>query len=359
VIVLVPSFQPTARLLGVLDGLRAADPALGIVVVDDGSGPEYAPVFAAAAARGAEVLTHTVNRGKGSALKTGFRYVAEAHPHSDVVTADGDGQHTTEDILRVAEQLGSGAALVLGGRRFTGEVPLRSRLGNTVARATFRAATGRRVGDTQTGLRGFRAALLPWLCTVPGDRFEYEFNVLLRSERAGHPVQEIEIETVYVEQNASSHFRPILDSLRVAKPLLAYVAASVASFAVDVAALAALFAVTGELLLSVVGARLLSGTINFLLNRHLVFAEREPRSLRKDALSYAALAAALLAANYGWMAALTTLGVPLLAAKVITEVALYVIGFQVQRRLVFSRSPATTEEEVAGAVPVPALKGVL
>jgi glycosyltransferase involved in cell wall biosynthesis len=340
VIVLVPSYQPTSRLLDVLDGLRETVPDAGVVVVDDGSGSSSDDLFRQAAARGADVIRYSVNRGKGSALKTGFRHIGRTWPGEDVVTADGDGQHTPADIARVAARLAESGHIVLGGRRFTGAVPLRSRLGNTVARATFRAATGRAVGDTQTGLRGFPATVLGWLTSVPGDRFDYELDVLLKAGPAGHVLDEVEIETVYLEQNASSHFRPVLDTLRVARPLLAYAGASLASFAIDVVALELLFSLTGMLLLAVVGARVTSATVNFALNRHLVFRSAERGRLRTDLLRYAALAAAVLGSNYVWMLALTGAGLPLLLAKAITEVTLYVIGFQVQRRFVFGRRRA-------------------
>nr|WP_216851716.1 glycosyltransferase family 2 protein [Herbiconiux sp. VKM Ac-2851] len=342
--VLVPSYEPDARLLDLVTALREAAPEATVLVVDDGSGPEYALAFDLARAAGAEVVGHPANRGKGAALKTGFRHALANHPGETVVCADSDGQHRVADILRVAaaaeaHQEGWDAhplALVLGGRRFTGEVPARSRLGNTVSRLLFRAATGQAVGDTQTGLRAYPPALLPWLLELRGERFEYELTVLLEAGPAGHRIVELEIETVYLDRNASSHFRPVVDSWRVLRPLLGYAASSAGAFVLDLVLLQLLMTATGSLLVAAVGARAVSATVNFAVNRQLVFRGRRRRPAAQDALRYAALAAALLGANVLLLEALTWAGLPLVAAKLLTEATLYLVGFAAQRRVVFA-----------------------
>ncbi|MEO8261183.1 MAG: bifunctional glycosyltransferase family 2/GtrA family protein [Pseudolysinimonas sp.] len=335
-ITLIPAYQPDSRLVALIRMLRAADPQMRVLVVDDGSGAAYASIFDGAVAAGAEVLGYEINRGKGVALRTGLLHVIERHPTESVVCADSDGQHRVTDILRVADRLrSSDAAVVLGGRRFAGEVPARSRFGNAVSRRTFQLATGIAVYDTQTGLRGYPAEQLPWLTSIKGDRFEFELNALVAAAETDRRIDEIEIETVYLEHNASSHFRPVVDSVRVMAPLGKYVAASLGSFVLDTVVLQVLFIVSGSLFWSVVGARMVSATANFTLNRRLVFRARG--DLRRSILRYGALALTLLASNYVWLHALTDFGVPLLPAKVATELVLYVIGFQVQRGYVFAR----------------------
>ncbi|MCA2217749.1 glycosyltransferase family 2 protein [Jidongwangia harbinensis] len=225
-IVLIPAFQPGEALRSLLTDLRTAAPGTDIVVVDDGSGPESAPVLRAAGDLGATVLRHDRNRGKGTALKTGFRYAAEHRPGHDVVSADADGQHGVADILRVADTVRDTGRMVLGVRRFESRTPLRSRFGNTVTQALFRAATGQGVRDTQTGLRAYPAGLLEWLPTIPGERFEYEMNVLLCTARAGHPIEQVVVATTYLDGNASSHFVPLADSARIYRTLLRFAASS-------------------------------------------------------------------------------------------------------------------------------------
>jgi putative flippase GtrA len=341
VIVLIPAFEPTERLVALVRDLSAADPDRRVLVVDDGSGPAYDGVFESAGAAGAHVVRHPTNRGKGCALKTGFAEVLRHWPDEAVVTADADGQHSVADIGRVGDRVGaSGDALVLGGRRFEGDVPTRSRLGNTVARGVFRLVTGLSVRDTQSGLRGFPSGLLPWLLRLQGERFEYEQNMLLESRKAGHRIEEIEIETIYLEENASSHFRPLIDSVRVLLPLLAFAAASLSSFVLDVVALQVLHAALGSLALAVVGARLLSGSVNFLLNRR-VFVADGSGGRAQHAMRYAALALLLLSASYGSLHVLTTAGVPLLPAKIATDVVLYLASFTLQKHVVFAPAPGT------------------
>ncbi|WP_315096606.1 bifunctional glycosyltransferase family 2/GtrA family protein [uncultured Cellulomonas sp.] len=341
--VLVPAYEPDDRLVSLVAALRCAD--LEVLVVDDGSGPRYAPTFDEVRVLGATVLGHGTNRGKGHALKAGFAWLAEHRPGSDVVCADCDGQHLVPDVLRVAQRLAQAdGAMVLGARRFTGRVPLRSRWGNAVTGVLVRGATGLSVHDTQTGLRGYPASMLAWLQGVHGERFEYELELLLRASQEGIPVEEVAIETVYLDHNSSSHFRPLVDSARVVAPLLRFSVSSLAAFLVDTGTLLVLVALTGALLPSVVAARVLSSTVNFTVNRRLVFAGARATSLRAAAARYGVLAATMLAANLGVLSALTTLGMALLPAKVLTEVALFVAGYQLQRTVVFA---APTADRVA------------
>jgi len=340
VIVLIPAYEPGPRLAGVVAGLLGADPDVEVVVVDDGSGPGFAPVFALVAGLGATVLRHGVNLGKGAALRTGFDHVIRAHPGDDVVTADADGQHTVTDILRVADELRADAAagtpsLVLGCRAFSGRVPVRSRAGNAVARSVFRLAAGWSLSDTQTGLRGIPAELVEWVRDQPGERFAYEQNVLLRSRRAGVAAREVPIETVYLDGNASSHFRPVADSLRIMLPLLLFAASSLIAFAVDTVVLLVLTAVTGALIPAIIAARAVSATVNFAVNRRVVFRARGRAGMPRQLVRYAVLALALLASNIVWLDALTRYGVPLVAAKVLTEAVLFVTSYGVQRSFVF------------------------
>jgi glycosyltransferase involved in cell wall biosynthesis len=396
--VLIPAYKPDKKLIGVVESVFALRPDVGFVIVDDGSGPDYADVFDALPKPPADgslvLLHHEVNCGKGEALKTGLRYIYENMPDAGVfVTADADGQHTPADIIRTvdavyaesagtdaacadtagtAESAGAGApagkadepcadgtagdastagkmeqrsgygALVLGSRLFTGDVPPRSIFGNTLTRFAFATATGVRIRDTQTGLRAARRSLIPILLDVKGSRYEYELNMLLRMTELGIPICEIDIETVYINENASSHFNPVKDSLRIYSMFAKYSAASLVSFFVDFALLfifRMLFAGIGlgqssALLFSVVCARVISATVNFVINRMLVFESRE--TLARSLFKYAALAGVSLGANYCLLWLLNIAAkVPLAAAKIAVEVVLFIANYFAQRLLVF------------------------
>lgn len=343
-VVAIPAYEPDHRLVDLAAALHERDPALDIVVVDDGSGVAAAPVFASLEAAGVEVLSHGANRGKGAALRTLLRHARTAHPDAPVVTADADGQHAPDDIVRVArevEQLPD--AIVLGVRAFDGaDVPLRSRFGNAVAARLFAIATGVRVVDTQTGLRGLPPGALSWAAGLPGDRFEYEAIMLLRASRAGFRIAQTPIRTVYLDENRSSHFRPLRDSLRVLAPVVAFLASSLLAAAVDALLLWLLLQATGWLQGSIVAARVASASVNFAVNRRWVFGRGRRRApLRVELGRYAALAAGVLAANVALMTLLDALGVGLVVAKIATEGALWLAGFLVQRAWVFAHARAS------------------
>lgn len=224
-VVLIPAYEPGEAMLQVVKELRDKT-AFQILLVDDGSGERYTHLFSEAEHMGCRVLTHTENRGKGAALKTGFSWIQkQSYPENTViVTADCDGQHTVQDILRTALSVKPGShEIVLGSRTFQGNVPGRSMLGNTLSRKVFTLFTGLKIWDTQTGLRGFPVTALDWLIHIPGDRFEYEQNMLFDGKGAGYTFREIPIETIYENQNKGTHFHAVRDSLLVAKSYKAFV----------------------------------------------------------------------------------------------------------------------------------------
>ena len=335
--VLVPAWQPEARLPTLLGELLEGGFGV-IVVVDDGSRPECRSVFAEVAALPrVELLRHAVNLGKGRALKTGFNHLLDSHPEcTGVVTADADGQHTSEDIERVAQVLlRSGERPVLGSRGFERNVPLRSRIGNLVTRQVFGFLTGTKLSDTQTGLRGLPLAILPELLPLEGERYEYEMTMLAHLCRSGQTPLELPIATVYIEENRGSHFNPIWDSMRIYFVLLRFYASSLLAAGVDFAGFSLCFALTHHLLLSVAVGRL-SSLINFAINRRFVFRSRAsvPGSLWR----YYVLAAAVGAVSYGLILTLQTYARwNVFAAKVAVDVLLSLVSFSAQRTFVFRR----------------------
>lgn len=347
-IVLIPAFQPDARLIALVTALRQQDPELRFVVVDDGSAQASQAVFDALRVDGVHVLAHTPNRGKGYALKQGFAFIEREFPGESVVCADCDGQHTPRDIALVADALRSSEEdIVLGVRAFSGAVPLRSRFGNDFTRRLFGLVTRRQIRDTQTGLRGYSPSILSWLRSIPGDRFEYELSVLLGATRLRIPIREVAIQTVYLEHNASSHFRPLQDSWRIMLPLITFAGSSVFAFAVDTTALLVLNGITGSLVLSALIARALSSSVNFATNRNLVFSDRRDKHIGVEAGQYWALVVVLLGINITLLSVLTGIGLSLVAAKLATEIGLFIASFRIQRRFVFAR-PRRYGNTIAG-----------
>ena len=346
---LIPAYRPGRALPALVRELRQRRPEIPVVVVDDGSGPCHDGVFASVVAAGGSVIGHPTNRGKGAALRTGIVHVRRRYPGRHVISADADGQHAAEDVLAVVDEVEATGELTLGVRAFDGSVPARSRFGNAVTRQLFRVATGRDLSDTQTGLRGYPSQLLGWLTTIPGDRYEYELSVLLRASQRGIGWRTVGIRTIYADGNATSHFRPVIDSVRIYRPLLAFAASSLLAFAVDTVTLVALHAATGSLGFSVLAARIASAGVNFAVNRSVVFRRGSTTPWRRAAGRYLALAGALLGIGYLLLAGLTGLGLPLLLAKVLTDSLLFGVSFLVQGRLVFDGGPAALP---AGGAPL-------
>lgn len=356
-IILIPAYRPDESLVRLVQQITELDAHAEILVIDDGSGSTYVPIFTELALRGVTIITHPVNRGKGAALRTGLAWARTHRPGQVVVSADADGQHLPRDILRVGaktERMMSinARALILGVRTLPDTraefpetaAPLRSRAGNALTVGFFALATGHRIADTQTGLRGFTPQIIDWALSLRGNKYEYEFSMLLRAERAGVELVEMPVVKVYEPGNPTSHFRPIRDSARIYAPLLGFLASSCTGFIVDALALFALVGVGFALLPAIVLARIISALTNFSINRVLMNdgGERPPRAVSLG--RYAALAVGILLVNAALMEVLTALGVMLLAAKILTELTLILVSFAVQRRWVFLPVPQSEGE---------------
>lgn len=283
--VIIPALEPERQLLEYLKELCARIQGR-VVLVDDGSGPDYAEIFQQAVRlESCVVLTHERNLGKGCALKTGFSYAKkESGVHCLILCADSDGQHEVQDMIRlcaIAEKYPG--TLVLGERDFSGPgIPWRSAFGNRITSWTFFLARGVWLADTQTGLRALDGTLLEWLLQVPGERFEYEMEMLSSCVKKGVPIRTEKINTIYVDGNEGSHFRPIRDSVRVMHVLFGefvrFLVSSCLCAVLDVAlfwmflhAVAAIGPQTFAIWSATAAARVLSAIANFVINKYRVF----------------------------------------------------------------------------------------
>lgn len=221
IIVLIPAYEPTTDMIKLLEELKKKK--LKSIVVDDGSGNNYSDIFKKAQ-KLSTVLIHEENRGKGAALKTGYKYISENYGEDYViVTVDCDGQHRIDDAIKICEYALKHDNTLVIGKRLRGEkTPLRSYLGNAITRFVYRITTGIDVYDTQSGLRAFSYKLLPFMLKVDGERFEYEMNVLLECPKNKIKIKEITIETIYIDNNSGSHFSTVKDSARIYKKIFSH-----------------------------------------------------------------------------------------------------------------------------------------
>lgn len=204
---LLPCYNEAELLPDVLARLRAH--VAVSLVVDDGSTDTTSEVAARA---GAAVLRHEFNRGKGSALRTGFSELRSRGIEWALVL-DGDGQHAPEDIPKFfacADQ--TGARLVVGNRLGEAQkIPKVRRFVNRWMTARLSKLSGQPLADSQCG---FRLIHLPTLAglALQADHFETESELLVRWVRAGLPVKFVPIQVIY--HHGASKINPFTDTWR-------------------------------------------------------------------------------------------------------------------------------------------------
>lgn len=215
--ILIPAYKPDQLLIKLLKELKAEN--FDIVVVNDGSGEEYNDVFKEAQEY-AFVLSQQPNRGKGAALRFGFTYVnLHQDNHNYVITCDADGQHSVKDIIAINDKLHETNNVVLGSRTFDKSVPKRSRTGNFMSRLCRTLLTKEYVQDDQCGLRGFPMKDVFNLISIQGNHYEYEMSVICNLQIKRLKFEEVQIQTIYLNDNKSSHFRPNLDTFRIQRTI--------------------------------------------------------------------------------------------------------------------------------------------
>jgi len=337
--VLIPAYNPDETLCKVVDGLIRLN-FTDIIVVNDGSKPECKDIFnRLEKMEQCHVIGHATNLGKGRALKTGLNYFYLKFPGSPgVVTADADGQHRPEDILRVAKELEKKPGnLVLGVRRMGRKVPFRSLFGNVLTRFVFFFMVGKKISDTQSGLRGLPRSWVPNLLKVVGERYEFEINMLVMTKMQSVEINEIPIETIYLENNVSSHFNPFFDSMKIYFQLLRYAFSSLLTSFLDFIVFTIALKLSADIMISLLIARYLVGSIfNFIVNRWLVFQSKS-RLVSSLLKYYFALLVMSLISYLLIRLAMEYLGLRVVPAKILVETLLFGFTFLVQRDFVFGR----------------------
>ena len=370
--IIIPAYEPDEKLLGLIDELNNA--GLGpVIVVNDGSDKaRFGQIFEGVAQKGATVLTHAVNMGKGRALKTSFNYCLNTYEDLlGVITADSDGQHTAEDIEKCKEALieacvgksdnattsdvGStlvavdevdscqGETLVLGCRDFNESgIPARSVFGNKTTSRVMKLLLGLSISDTQTGLRGISVPFMKYLLTEKGERFEFETNMLIATKELGIKIVEVPIKTIYLEENKSSHFNPILDSIRIYAVFVKFLFSSLSSSVVDIVMFSIFCSMfrnvpvaIGYVMLATILARVISAIYNFLINYKVVFKGKGSKS--QAAIKYFVLAVCIMLLSGGLVTFFTGLlpMVPEFVVKIPVDCVLFLLSFVVQREIVY------------------------
>lgn len=364
-VVLIPAYKPGDDLVSFVGTLCKVP--FDVVVVDDGGGEQFDGIFDQLE-KVCRVIRYPVNKGKGGALKTGFRYIRENMPDCRyVITADADGQHKIPDIIKVADRLTEiEDGFVIGSRYFEneGNIPFKSKFGNKITRFVFKALTGVKIKDTQTGLRGFLASDLEWLEEIKGERYEYEMNMLMKAADQKVKIHEVDIATIYENDNSSSHFRPWRDSLRIYKTIylgstvLKYATSSVIAFIIDftlMMIIKRLPEISGldaavNAAVATAGAWIVSSAVNFTINRTFVFEKKD--ELIKSLIGYYVLAVGVYLSKLAIIEALVWGGgkigvsnsVLLELSKIIAEFVMFIVTYFVQHNFIFKNKKKKTSK---------------
>lgn len=353
--VIIPALNPDNRLNNLIKDLNKSEDVRkivnNIIVVDDGSDDLHQPIFQqlmALSIKNLKVLHHDYNKGKGAALKTGFKYIKDNLPEvNGIATMDSDGQHTVSALNSCIDKFCLNPKnLVIGVRHFTNEIPFRSQFGNVLTSRLVKILTHQNISDTQTGLRIIPASYIDDLINFPGDRFEFEFDMLLQAKKHDIKVVEQPIPTIYLDGNKSSHFRVIRDSVAIYARFLKFAASGFISFIVDIALFYLVLFIIGNhilnsILIATIVSRVLSSIVNYSINHRVVFNHAGSKTFIKYGCLFVvqmfasgfftdALTAFLPATNGQLMPTL---------AKMIVDFALFIISYQIQRDFIFKEVP--------------------
>ena len=331
-IALIPAYEPANRITPLVKELT--DNNFKVIVVNDGSKKKYDKIFDEVKDI-AHLISYKENKGKGYALKKGYSYIKENYDEYIVVTLDSDNQHTVKDAIKLCDYAEEHKDTLVIGKRIRNEkTPLRSKIGNAITKLVYTVATGTYIYDTQTGLRAFTNNLMPFCLSIPGNRYEYEMNVLLRASKEQIPIKEIEIETIYYNNNANSHFNTLKDSFRIYKEIIKFSLSSIISFIVDYIAYIIFNIILKNVILSNIISHIISSTTNYLINKNIVFNSKN--NTFKTALKYFSLVIGILLLNTLILSFLTSLNINIYLAKLITELLLFFISWLVQKNEIFN-----------------------
>lgn len=354
VLIVIPALNPDNSLTGYVDTLLSHGYE-DILVVDDGSRADCRFIFDEIEKKeGCRILRHEVNLGKGRALKDAMicflnEYQKNADPNnnfSGMITVDSDGQHTVEDVNKVATCMADNPnSLILGARDFyNGGVPPKSLFGNRCTRIALKLFIGGDIHDTQTGLRGIPASLIGRFSTLHGDRFEYETVQLIDAIHSGIDIKEVSIQTIYINNNSETHFNPIKDSIRIYRVIfgtfIRYALSSLSSFVVDYGVFCGLFYLLSRsasesraIWISTAAARVISSLFNYTVNKKLVF--KSGRGI-ETLFMYYGLCIVQMACSAA-LVNLTSAVIPVQIAKIIVDTVLFMISYRVQKRFIFGK----------------------
>ena len=337
----IPAYNPNERLISLIKDIRKSSSNY-IFIIDDGSVNEISKeVFNKIEEMAKEdkkliLIKHAINLGKGAALKTVFNYILTNYPKIEgVVTLDSDGQHSVKDCLRVLKVLeDEKSPFVLGYRTFSKDIPLKSYIGNNISKFIYKMVLGRSFKDTQTGLRGLDKDFMKECLKIKSNRFEFETEQLAIAVNKNIDIKEIPIETIYIENNKASSFRPLVDSFKIYFVLFRYGITSVITAVTDFI----VFVIALSMGASIFWANMLARTVSigvqyFLIGKYVFFSKASIKSFILFSI-YVYVMGIVSASTQ--VIIVEKFNAPVVATKIVVEGFLFFVNFAFLRLYIFS-----------------------
>lgn len=215
--VIIPAYNESS-FIGDVVGNIIENYKMNVCVVDDASSDN---TFELAKNAGAVVVKHEINKGKGSALKTGFKWAVD-NDYTGIFVMDADGQHLPSEIQNLKKvKIEKKSDIVIGTRNFTLEnMPFQRVFTNKVTSLVCSIFSGKRIHDSQCGFRFISTEVLKSV-KLKTSRFQTETELIIRAARSNYKINEAEISTLYGSER--SHINPVLDTLRFLKLLWEFI----------------------------------------------------------------------------------------------------------------------------------------
>jgi len=328
ILTVCPAFNPPAKVFRQL--IADLRPNNDLLIVDDGS------TECLCATSRSVCIRHFINKGKGAAIKTAVEY-AQQNSYQGIITIDADGQHPLESFNNLKKlAIDEPTKLILAQREFYNDTPLKSLIGNFISRQIFRLFFDIKLNDTQTGLRYYPSNFFDTMLNTKNDRYDFETAVLIQTKYSGTAITTFPIPAIYIDNNSSSQFKPLNDSLKVISTFFRFACSSFISFLIDISLFLILLNITESPnpFVSSVIARIVSCLFNYELNRVVVFGKT---STRKQSFYKYSILAISNSAISGAIAQLLSSVAPSALVKISIDFLLFFSNFAVTRLWVFHK----------------------
>lgn len=334
---IIPTYLPNNEFLELINSfskLRFSK----IIIINDGSGKNYSSLFEEITKiNKVKVLTHHKNKGKGAALKTGFLECINNNNFEGVITADADGQHSVSDVQKLLELFRKNHRnIILGSRRFSGSVPFRSRFGNIITNLIFKIIFRKTINDTQTGLRALPINFCRDIVYISSNGYEFEMDMLIKAVRSDYKILEQEIQTIYIDNNKSSHFNPLIDSMKIYFALLRFSLSSLITYLIDYTVFIVCYQFSENIGLSTMFARSVALPIYLFLNYEIVFRVNPFKMIMLIKLIISVIITGYIS-YYCQLWLSNTLDLNISIGKIIVESILFFLSFFIMRDFIFTK----------------------